>query len=112
MLVGWQRGKVNVCYLYFMCLTVFILSFCFISLSLTLTHGSLFLSKFSLIATIAKSRPELLQDMGIRVEGKAIPEAMPTRFQDRFAKRFRVVDIGEPVSACFMTGTRTNPTNW
>lgn len=63
----------------------------------------------SLIATIKTTRPDLLQDT--TVEADPIPELIPLGYMDRFRPN-EIPDIGEPMNACFMTGTKIDPSNW
>lgn len=41
-----------------------------------------------------------------------IPEQMPPYYLESVSKGFYVEDIGEPISACFMTKANVDPTNW
>ena len=61
----------------------------------------------SLVATIRNVRPDLL--IGV-TEGNAISEQMPESIEAR--TRVCVEDLGEPMTACFLTKTNTDPTNW
>lgn len=65
----------------------------------------------SLAATVKKRRPDLLGDMDVAQE-VAIPEAMPDTLADQEAKADHVVDIGRPISACFLTRSLSDPTHW
>ena len=62
----------------------------------------------SLVATIQKERPEMLQ------EEIAGPEEIPSEAPDGFFKEktAQIEDIGEPVNACFFTLSSVDPTNW
>jgi len=61
------------------------------------------------MATIRTVRPELLTHAKI---GKAdpIPKEPPAKFFDR--QSFNVEGIGEPITACFLSRTGTNPSQW
>lgn len=62
----------------------------------------------SLVATIRKKRPDLLQ--GLDIEGDAIPEDVPSRFHER--NTLFVEDIGTPITATFFTKADADPKNW
>jgi hypothetical protein len=62
---------------------------------------------FSLIATIKASRPDLLPHLNVTVP--PIPLDMPSYLQ---SSSEYVKDIGEPMTACFLTKTETDPTGW
>ena len=62
----------------------------------------------SLVGTIKKHRPDLLTD---RAGGAPIAEQMPGSLLDQY-KKHEIEDIGEPMTACFLTGTDKDPTNW
>ena len=60
------------------------------------------------MATIQQYRPDLLQ--GRESGDVAIPEEIPSEL---LAKQTpRVPGIGQPMTACFMTQTNTNPIGW
>jgi hypothetical protein len=71
--------------------------------------SSLFLNAItlSLIATIKTTRKDLLSH--IKVDGKCIPIEMPQRFQHPIDF---IEDIGEPITACFLTKSHLDPTGW
>ena len=62
----------------------------------------------SLVATIKKHRPELLSE--ITSTADPIPEDMPADFLE--SQIPTVEDIGHPVTACFFTLSKIDPTNW
>lgn len=65
----------------------------------------------SLVATIKAARPDLLRHM--QVDTQPIPRLTPSRVLNHFNKlQPRVEDIGEPMTACFMTLTDVNPKGW
>ena len=65
----------------------------------------------SLIGTIKQVRPELLPDQ--TTAGLPIPEDMPPNYLNHMLSRtFEIEDLGEPMTACFMTQTNTNPIGW
>ena len=67
--------------------------------------------KFSLIATVRLSRPDLLIDEANQnEEGQPIPEDIPPHFFDKQIPQ--VEGIGEPTTATFFTHTRIDPTSW
>jgi len=63
----------------------------------------------SVMATIKKHRPDLLTDAN--PTAAPIPEQMPISLMDQY-KTQELEDIGEPITACFLTGTDKDPTNW
>jgi len=65
---------------------------------------------FSLIATIKNVRPDLLSEKSSR-STDAIPDDPPYSLVDRYKKEV-VEDIGEPMTACFLTGSNIDPTDW
>ena len=67
----------------------------------------LYLSIFSLVATIQKERPELLEGMKA---GQPIPEQMPSDFLEKNSEF--IEGIGQPTTACFFTLSDVNPTGW
>lgn len=63
----------------------------------------------SLIASIKKERSDLL--VHVDVEGlEGIPEVMPADYLNK--KVDNVEDIGQPTTACFLTTSHLDPTNW
>ena len=64
-----------------------------------------------MVATIKKSRPELLFEMQVD-ETRAIPEEMPEAAQVQNKNRYYVEDVGEPITASFLTKTHIDPTGW
>jgi len=62
-----------------------------------------------LIATIKKAAPNLLSD--VAPTAPPIPEDMPSDFLDRYRKN-NIEGIGEPTTACFLTESSMDPTNW
>jgi len=62
----------------------------------------------SLVATIRKLRPELVRE--VEPQGEAIPDEMPTGFRNEGIPQ--VEDIGEPITAGFLTQSVNDPTNW
>lgn len=63
----------------------------------------------SLISTIKRARPDLLQNYSM--EGKEpIPEEPPPHFFDKMEAV--VPDIGPPMTASFFTLSHVNPINW
>lgn len=61
-----------------------------------------------MIATIKAARPDLLQ---LKTSAVApIPETMPAGFVD--TKSVAIEGIGHPTTACFITSTHVDPTNW
>jgi len=66
---------------------------------------------FSLAATITKRRPELLPNFRFEAGVTPIPEEIPQYFLDQ-QKKDNITGIGEPIKACFLTKSNTDPTNW
>lgn len=64
-------------------------------------------SPCSLIATIKRSRPDLLQ--GLLVDGEPIPAVVPAKY---LPKTFHIEGVGQPSVASFLTKSNTDPTNW
>ena len=62
----------------------------------------------SLVATIKRSRPDLLKDEPM--DGEPIPEDMPAGFLS--SQTPQIEDVGQPVTACFFTLSNIDPTNW
>ena len=54
-------------------------------------------------------RPDLLTH--VVAASEAIPEEIPPNFLDRYKKK-EVEGVGEPMTACFLTGVHSDPTNW
>lgn len=63
---------------------------------------------YSLIATIDRVRLGLFPDR--RVSAQPIPDRPSENLVD--SNTFYVEDIGQPTTACFLTGTSVDPTNW
>jgi len=63
-----------------------------------------------LIATIKEKRSALLNH--IPVEGTPIPKEMPKRFMEQYASKASIEDIGEPITACFLTGSNVDINGW
>ena len=61
----------------------------------------------SLVATIRKARPDVLQSYSVDLK-EAIPEEMPSAY----GAKDQVPDIGEPMLASFFTLSAVDPTNW
>lgn len=72
-------------------------------------HKSL-ISFVSLIATIREKAPWLLHE-SVQVKGEPITSEMPPRFLERYNK-LAIADIGEPTTACFLTGMNVDPKKW
>lgn len=68
----------------------------------------------SLAATIRKARPELLQDRPTDETqgGQPIPENAPPNYFKNAPGNAEVEDIGLPTTACFLTLSSVNPTDW
>lgn len=66
-------------------------------------------NRHSLVATIRKARGDLLEDK-VFAQSEPIPEEMPEGYSDKHVDT--VADIGQPTTACFLTRTNTDPTNW
>jgi len=64
-------------------------------------------SKTSLIATIKKILPDLLQDYSVDPN-----ESIPTDIPLKFVTTHRIPDIGEPALASFFTLDSMAPNNW
>lgn len=63
---------------------------------------------FSLIATIQRARSDLLANR--IVNAMPIPENIP---KESVRKPIATIeDIGQPMTACFMTQMNTDPTGW
>jgi len=70
------------------------------------------LSPISVWATIRRSHPHLLVDSSEKYDdAEPIPLVMPVQLLEK-QKKFFVEGIGEPVTACFLTGANVDPTNW
>lgn len=63
----------------------------------------------SLIATIKKAAPHLLAEM--MQTAPPIPDVMPPNFLDKYRKN-NIEGIGEPTTACFLTESNMDPTDW
>ena len=64
-----------------------------------------------MIATIRKARPDLLMEFSTSVDLEAAwPEDMPVGFLEKHVDQIQ--DIGQPVTACFMTRTDIDPRHW
>ena len=68
-------------------------------------------SYISLVATIAKVRPDIQLDMEGMGGGEVIPEQPPEGFFDS-KKLAHLDDIGEPTTACFFTLSNVDPAGW
>lgn len=90
--MGWQPAKVKI---YLLCILV--------------SEILLPQTKLSLVASIKKLRPELLPAIDVDTT-MAIPEEMPPQSVDKHVQH--IEDIGEPITACFLTQMNTDPTNW
>jgi len=68
-------------------------------------------SKYSLVATIRESRPELLTN---EPKGTMIPLDIPIELAEQLEKSAlpHIEGIGEPATACFFTGAKTSPIGW
>ena len=62
-------------------------------------------------AEIKRARPDLLKDIEIGRED-GIPPDMPSDFLEKHDKKYHVEGIGEPITACFLTGMKVDPTKW
>ena len=62
------------------------------------------------MATIKKKRPDVLKDIGENFDGVAIQEQAPPRVLEQHVDN--IADIGQPITACFMTSSSVDPTNW
>jgi len=81
--------------------------FSFIYLYLYLFHP-VYLNH-SLVATLRKQRPDLLENWK-DVKAEPIPEQIP---QDRLAPHIpKIEGLGQPVTASLFTLSSVNPTNW
>jgi len=63
---------------------------------------------FSLDATIKQKRPDLLSQLSI--SASPIPAEMPSHFVDQ--QKEVIEDIGEATTACFLTKSHIDQTNW
>ena len=63
---------------------------------------------FSLAATIKQARPELLST--VETHASPIASTMPEDFVKRNTDV--IEGVGVPVTACFMTASNVDPTNW
>lgn len=81
----------------------------FIHSSLSSSVSHILILTCSVMATIKKHRPDLLTDAN--PTAAPIPEQMPISLMDQY-KTQEIEDIGEPITACFLTGTDKDPTNW
>ena len=66
--------------------------------------------KKSLLATIRQVRPDLVTNKPLPPEALPIPAEMPPEFTKKH--KFDVEGVGQPITACFLTQTSTDPTNW
>jgi len=66
----------------------------------------------SLIATIREARPDLQAYFASSQtkEAKPIPADMPSGLLDKHSQE--IVDIGQPISACFFSTANVDPSNW
>jgi len=78
------------------------------SFLLIITYNSL-CAQYSLLATIQQERPDILPN--VKASAAPIPLDIPPHFLDRL-KKPHIVDVGEPMTACFLTGVQTDPTGW
>lgn len=68
----------------------------------------------SLVATIQKVRPEVLQDTAIddHQGGHPIPEDVPPNYFKHAPGNAEVEDIGSPTTACFLTLSNEDTKDW
>ena len=70
----------------------------------------IFILLYSLLATIKLARPDLLKDK--QSTEQPIAEEMPAEFMSNYKRDKHIEDIGEPMTACFLSSTDIDPTNW
>ena len=65
-----------------------------------------------MVATIKKARPDLLTHL--EVSDVPIPEVLPSNHADKRTKLAvdNVEGIGQPITACFFTLSKVNPSKW
>jgi len=68
---------------------------------------------YSLAATINKNRTGLVS-MSQSFKGSVpIPDTIPSTLLHKEAKdAHHIADVGQPITACFLTKSHTNPTDW